>query len=504
MSRSESHNCDAQAQVQAKRPELDLFDLIALAWSQRIFIVLVSLVIFLPLSIAAYLSLTPTYTAGSRLLVIMDEDDLTPGAAGSGGEFMFDQIMQSEAELLGSEEIRRRMLAERTGQLDPDQLKMLREGFGVNRAPNASFLVATFKDKDPVLAANTVNAIVDSYLRYRVELLVGGFEGGVAARLEAAEDDALEAQQTLRAFLIEHNIVDFATERDSALGRMADLQTRMLQAQAEAAQARALARALSERLADLPETVELSVENSVTGQLLDLQVRRTELLARYQPDAPPVLAVEREIEAMERFVNEGRAEGQGQRRTGINPIWQELESARLQQESSAAGQARLAASLQTQLEAARAELSRLRELAPEFDRLTRAVTARAQAAEQLSVQAADALARSNQPSGGADAIRVVSRATPPALPESRRKLAVMAIAVVAGGIGGLAGLIRGYLLAVTEPEVYEPAPTPPQPETGSGRPVPAAPQNEPGPSRASPRHDQGLPVLARVSEHTDL
>ncbi|MBL4537431.1 MAG: hypothetical protein JKP96_02075 [Oceanicaulis sp.] len=490
-----SMSSDSTAQRRARR-ELDLVDLVAIAWTQRLFIILITLIVFIPLAVMAYLSLTPTYTAGSRLLVIMDDEDLTPGAAGAGGEFMFDQIMQSEADLLASEEVRRRMLIELTGFADPEQLKSLGEGFGVSRAPNASFLIATFRNEDADVAANTVNAIVDAYLRYRVELLTGGFEGGVQARLDAAERDALSAQQSLQAFRAENGIADFETEMNSALGRLADLQGRKLAAEADASQARALARALADRLANIPQTIELYVENSVTGRLLDLQVRQADLLARYQPDAPPVQAVEREIEALERFVREGRANGQGQRRTGVNPIWQELESSRLQQESNAAGQARLAASLAAQLNAARADVERLRALQPEYERLTRAVQARSTAADLLSVQAADAMARRDMPPGGADAIRIVSRATPPVQAQSKRKLAVMAVGVLAGGIALLLGLIRGYVAAVRHD-------TPPQ------RPVPPEdrpqPDEDPEPQQTAHRAETAprrkpLPVLARVSD----
>ncbi|HCR95209.1 MAG TPA: hypothetical protein DIV98_09745, partial [Oceanicaulis sp.] len=59
---------DSSADGRARR-ELDLVDLVAIAWTQRLFIILITFLIFIPLAIAAYLSLTPTYTAGSRLLV---------------------------------------------------------------------------------------------------------------------------------------------------------------------------------------------------------------------------------------------------------------------------------------------------------------------------------------------------------------------------------------------------------------------------------------------------
>ena len=195
-------------------------------------------------------------------------------------------------------------------------------------------------------------------------------------------------------------------------------------------------------------------------------------------------------------MREGRANGQGQRRTGVNPIWQELESSRLQQESNAAGQARLAASLASQLNAARADVERLRALQPEYERLTRAVQARSTAADLLSVQAADAMARRDMPPGGADAIRIVSRATPPVQAQSKRKLAVMAVGVLAGGIALLLGLIRGYVVAVrhdTPPQRPVPPEDRPQPDDA------LAPQQTAHRAETAPRR-KPLPVLARVSD----
>jgi uncharacterized protein involved in exopolysaccharide biosynthesis len=176
-------------------------------------------------------------------------------------------------------------------------------------------LVAAFEAEDADVAANTLNALIDAYLEYRVELLVGAPGEGVEERLEAAEADAARAEADLRAFLNENGLVDFESERDALIVRIADLRARYLSAEAEAATGRSFAQSLQQRLSNIPENIELYVENSVSGQLLELEVRRQELLARYQPSAPPVLAIEREIEALNAFIRAGGAEGRGQRRT---------------------------------------------------------------------------------------------------------------------------------------------------------------------------------------------
>jgi uncharacterized protein involved in exopolysaccharide biosynthesis len=331
-----------------RRParELDLFDLAAFAWTQKILALIVAIIVFIPLGGLAWSALTPTYEAQSRLLIILDDTDLTPGAAGSGGAFTLDQVMESEAEILNSDAVRRRALQGRSALISASQLSALRRGFSVSRAPNASVLVASFEDANAEIAANTLNALIDAYLEYRVELLVGPPGEGAEARLVEAEAEAARAEAELRRFLNDNTLVDLEGERDAVLTRIADLQARQLSAEAEASSARRFADLLRQRLSNIPESIELYVENSVTGELLQLEVRRQELLARYQPDAPPVLAIDREIAALSAFIETGGAEGRGQRRTGANPVWQALESERLQQEAFSASQSQLAEALE--------------------------------------------------------------------------------------------------------------------------------------------------------------
>ena len=491
------------ARYEARTRELDLFDLAAFVWTQKVLAIIIAVLVFIPLAVLAWISLKPSYEATSRLLVILDDTDLTPGAAGSGGEFTIDPVMQSEIEILNSDAVRRRALERRGVTPTAADITAMRRAFSVSRAPNASVLTARYESGDPVVAAGILNAIVDAYLAYRVDLLIGGAEGGLDERLSAAENEAARAEETLRNFLNANGITDFETERNALLQRISDLEARRLAAEAEAAQARGFRDSLAQRLGNIPREIALYVENSVTGQLLDLQVRREELLARYLPDAPPVQAVEREIAALRSFIEAGGAQGQGQTRTGVNPIWQTLEQERLSQDAFAASQARLAATLASQLAAARERADALRALAPEYDRMVRAVQARAEAARLLSIQAADADARRNAPPGAADAVRVVERASPPSQASSLRKPAVLAVALLAGGFGVFVALLRGYLVhrrdtTAPAPPRRSPPSTPLSGEAGQTRPE-ARPQTRSAPPEPEPSRRK-LPVLARIPE----
>ena len=481
MSQHYDHGGAQDARNAAQPRELDLFDLVAFVWTQKLLAIFVAAALFVPLAGLAWVSLKPTFEATSRLLVILDDEDPTPGAAGSGGAFTIDPVMQSEIEILNSDAVRRRALEMRGAPASSANVRALRQGFTVSRAPNASVITARYESEDADMAAGVLNAVVDAYLAYRVDLLIGGSEGGVTERLRAAEAEAAQAEETLEAFLGEHGLSDFQTEQTAVLQRIADLEARKLTAEAESAQARGYRDSLVQRLVDLPQEIALYVENSVTGQLLDLQVRREELLSRYLPDAPPVQAVEREIEALRRFVEAGGAQGQGQTRTGVNPIWQALEQERLTQEAFAASQTQLASTLAGQLRDARTRADMLRGLSPEYDRLVRLVDARSDAARRLSIQSADAEARRNAPPGAADAVRVVERASPPDEASSLRVPAILAMAMLATGAGVFVALLRGYL-------VYR------------GEPGPAKPGRRPSNRRRAESPARRLPVLARIPE----
>lgn len=484
------------------RRELDLFDLVALAWSQKLLILLIFLVLFVPMAGAAWFVLKPEYVAQSRLLVLLDPEDQAPGAAGSGGAFTLDQVLESEAAILNSETVRRLALERQGATADAATLKTLRQGFRVERSPNASVLVARYAGESPVVAANALNAIVDAYLAYRREVLVEDGADALVERLTAAELSAAVAETNLRAFLMENGIVDFNAERAALIARVTDLQANLLAAQAAAMSAQGGAGALQQRLADMPQSIELYVENDVTGQLLALEVRRRELTSRYQDDAPPVVAIDREIAALRDLVNAGGAEGAGQRRTGANPVFQELDTARMQREAEAAAQSRLAATLREQLRDARAEADRLAALAPQYDRLNREATSRAEAAGRLAVQSAAASSRRGGASGIADSVRIVERATPPAEARSLRRAGLAAAGILALGAALLAGLLRGYFIASRDPRAQaRPVPPPAHEEFEEEvRPVPrpvreAAAQTAP---QSPPRRP--LAVLARVRD----
>lgn len=486
---------------QAGRGDLDLFDVIALAWSERGFIALVFAVLFAAGVTASLTMLRPSYTANLPLLIML-EDDPTPATAGMGGAFMLDQIMQSESELLNSDAVRRRALQQigpsavlsgaLSGDVDSLALKSMRDSFSVSRSPNSSVLTARYQSRSAEKSARVLNAIIDAYLIYREDVLIEAGFAGLVQRRQGADTALVASQQAVDAFLLQNNLANFPADKVAIETSVSTLQDRLRTSRADRDAAIAGAGALTVRLRNVPEEIELYVENGVSALLLDRQSEQARLSARYQPTAPAMIAIEREIQAIEAFIASGAAIGQGVRRTGINPIRQAMMADLVARDATAQTEARRVVVLEEQLRAAQNEVARLRRLEPEYTQLAQTVAGATAATEALANLEASAASRRTSSPGAADSIRVFDRASPPLEGSSMKKLGLIGSFVMAAGLAMLLGLLRGYWRSYVRAQAM--------PVPGSGHSshhhghVQTQTQADMHPALAD------LPVLARVSE----
>lgn len=485
------------------RGDLDLFDVIALAWSEKAFIALVFALLFAVGVGASLTMLKPTYKAHSSLMILQG-DNPTPATAGSGDAFILAQVMQSESQLLSSATVLRRALAaigpEQVlgeavpGDAEAAALRTMSNSFSLTREPNSSAIDATYSTGTAERSALVLNAIIDAYLTYREEVLIETGMAGLTVRREQANQSVRAAQAARDDFLLQHDLSNFQIEQQTTDALVGDLTDRVNTASANLDSARAGAAAIRERLRSVPESIELYVENGIDGVLLDRQSERARLLSRYQPGAPAVVAIDREIAAIETFLASGTPDGRGQSRTGPNPVRQSLETDLATREANARAESSLLAALQQQLRVNRHEAARLRQLEPEFTRLEQNVVAAEEAAAVVAGQEATASARRSSTLGGADAVRLIDRATPPLQAKSMKKLGLIASFVMAGGIALFSGLMRGYWRVYIGVRAM-PAPArqlqPVDAVAATAGPVPAANDLPPD-----------IPILARVFERT--
>jgi len=328
-----------------------LYDYVETAFRHRrmMFLCLAG-IILLPV-LAAFL--LPKYKGEMKFLVVRERVDpiVTPSAEKDSAvvtnpPVVSEEELNSEVELLNSHDLLHRIVL--TCGLASDKTVWSRIRFWVNEnqrieaairdldsnleiAPvrKTNIIHATYKNKDPQVAASVLTELSRAYLEKHRD--VHRFPG----QLEFFEQETeryrknLElAEGRLADFPRIHGVVAPALDRDITLQKLNEFnasfqQTRAAIAETENRMADLEKQALTTparittqlRHADNPQLMQI-----MKGTLLNLELKRSELLAKYQPDYRPVREIEKEIASTRAAIaTEDRAPVKDET-TDVNPV----------------------------------------------------------------------------------------------------------------------------------------------------------------------------------------
>lgn len=439
---------------------LSLADLTAMLWAERMVVLGVGAVIC-ALGLMLALAAPKSYTARAELLVRLGQEYVyqpTVGAAGAGATPDMENVVNSEMRLLGSGAVVRAAIQKvgmRTlypeiasaGGTDAQRIAAAERAFvqslTIETAPRTPAIGLSFKHKNAETAARALNALVDEYLNYRREVLVGGEFESLQRQSGDLDTRAGAASQALAVFLGTHQIGDFESELAALATRAADTDTQLLDAEARRREAEARLSALRRQLLAEPSEIELYSESDARRQLVQAQLEREQALSRYQEDAPVVREIDRRISQLELFLAGG--DPPSLTRRGPNPVHQDVASQVYAQEAEARAQRGREAALRQQGETIRARLRLLQGLEPEFRRLLRERTILEQNAGAFATRAEEARAMSQMLGSSTDNISEVERASPPTQGQSMRMPILIVTLLLAGLAGLIAGLTRGFM-----------------------------------------------------------
>lgn len=449
----------AGAGAWADLPGYSIFDIIAVVWREKWTALATALIVTLIGAAIIYTQMPRLYTAVAQVLVLPDEaydpDTIIGEDSPFRGGLMTEQVVRAEEEILRSEVIKRRVVAERgiantfpdllegRGTAAPDRLMAsaiisFNQSFGTSlREP---VITAVFRAEDPVRAAEVLNDVLDEYLRYRLEVLLGEQDGSVAAERDAAEARLLMLNKQIRTIQDENDIGDFDADLAALNARIATVESELVEARANAAAARSRLQVLESRTAETAEEVELYVEDQAGAALESLLLERQQLSSRYRPESRIIRNLDAQIAAVRQQIAEQDGP-RGARRVGVNPVRQSLETERAQVAGqSSAEQARLSA-LVAQLRELRARQSLLQELRPQFRRLDRERIVLEENVARITQSLEQRRARLSLQD---QRVRIIQEAQPPVRGQSGRLIAGLGVVALAGLLGLIAALIRGF------------------------------------------------------------
>jgi uncharacterized protein involved in exopolysaccharide biosynthesis len=276
------------------------------------------------LAACAYGLLTDRYQAHMKVMVRHGRSDPIFGQALpeptllSHGEVSEEEI-NSEVELLQDDETLATVaqsaglaapgwFEELIGEDAPTRVakaaRRLRRRLEIEPLPRTNLIAVAYRSSDPVLATRVLACLGQVYLQHHAKVMrppgeLDFFEQQLSRSRLALQ----EAQGELLEFSRDEGVVSAGLQRDSALATLSETEATYNQIQVALAENEQRIGSLTAQLRSLPERMITQVRSAdnpqlqqqIKGKLLELQLKRTELLTKYQPSYRLVQEVDRQI-----------------------------------------------------------------------------------------------------------------------------------------------------------------------------------------------------------------
>jgi uncharacterized protein involved in exopolysaccharide biosynthesis len=310
----------------------------------------------------------------------------------------------------------------------------------------SSLILVRYRDRDPVLAAQVVNSLIDHFQAKHVQL----YQTGGAYKLYRGETEARrvrlrQSEAALQGFQREAEIADLGRQKEQSLIRLADFEASLKATAADTEATREKIAVLENQLADQPERITAETRimqnqalSSIKAKLMELEVERSELQTIFKPGYSQLHEIERKIQQAKRIIANEAATQIQEQSTQNNPIYQTLKSDLLQAKTALASLEGRKRELQQQVHDYRQASQHFSELEFEAERLKREVRLNEEAylsyvKREDEARFADAMDRHR--------IANISVAEPtyvPLRPVTPRKKLNVLLALVLGSSAGLA------------------------------------------------------------------
>jgi polysaccharide biosynthesis transport protein len=307
----------------ARVPSPTLRDLLAVVFRQRRLTVISFAAVFF--AIVLYGLIAPPYQSEMKVLVRRGRVDpvvtSTPSQAEFEREGVTEEELNSEVELLHDDEILRTVVRQAGliseghswfwslfGDNEDKQLaravRRINNRLTVEPVRKATLITASYKSSDPAQAANVLHFLAAAYLERHEQLhRPSGEFKFFDQQVVQARGGLEEAELQLMRFGADQGVTSAALERDMALQKFSEADADARQTEVSIAATTEREHVLERKLSFLPERITTQIRDSdnpqlmekMKARLLELQLNRTKLLAKYEPSYRPVQEIDREI-----------------------------------------------------------------------------------------------------------------------------------------------------------------------------------------------------------------
>jgi uncharacterized protein involved in exopolysaccharide biosynthesis len=392
-------------------------------------------------------ALTPSYKAEMKILVRRERvDPVVTSQPNAPPQVVQEEIteseLNSEVELLNSQDLLRRVVVlnhlnskqhswrEMFGKASEEvsiarAVRQLATGLKAEPLRKTNMILVSYDSSDPDLAARVLNSLASLYLKKHLQVHRPAGEFGFFDReTEQLRKGLSSAETRLTDFTREHGVVSAQLERDLTLQKTSELEASLTQTQAAIAETEQRIRTLEQQAASIPPRLTTQLRTADNPQLLQqmkstllaLELKRTELLSKFEPTYRPVVELEQQI-------TETRAAIAGEKNAPVrdetsdqNPVFEWVKSELAKAHTDLSGLEARADAIQTALAKYRGSARALQQAAIVQQDLQR--TAKTQEENYLLYQRKEEESRINDAldRGGILNVAIAETPTVPALP----------------------------------------------------------------------------------------
>ena len=285
-------------------------------------VVMLTFVFVAAVAVTTAVTLPPVYESQFTILVKRERFDplLTAdsNAASVGRVEVGENELYTEMELLRSQQLLERVVAarqsaaegsgssrvrpERTAASDPDahsaDVERLRARLTVTPIRKTTMIAVSFRSSDARDALMTLETMSRLYLDQHLAMhRPAGAHDFFKVQTAQARAELDAAQAALSAFAERERVVSAATEREAAIQKVGEFEAGLQQIDASVADGDRRLRSIAGELASTPDRQVTQIRNSanvelvreIRVRLLQLEVKRQELLNKFNPTYPPVV-----------------------------------------------------------------------------------------------------------------------------------------------------------------------------------------------------------------------
>ncbi|MGH9563967.1 MAG: GumC family protein [Terracidiphilus sp.] len=293
------------------------------------------------------------YEAHMKVLVLRQRMDTAvsgePNAPAQATPAVTEEELNSEVELLRSEDLLRKVVVATGlqhrgwsvfGRSDEDKrialaVRKLSKDLHIDPVRKADVIAVSYQSSDPQLSAKVLNVLATDYMeKHREVHRASGEFIFFDQQTERFRHGLEESQARLADFTHENGVVSAGTERDLELQHLAEFDAAADQAQASAVETAQRIQFLQTQLATMHPrmtTQEKDTENQLLMQqlkstLLNLELKRTELLTKYDPSYRLVQEVEKQIADTRSEIDAEENRPSKEETTDVDPTYAMLRS----------------------------------------------------------------------------------------------------------------------------------------------------------------------------------